>query len=219
MRSMTVEYQIGSRRWCFVGDVNELDPRRGLFHFLWCIANLWSRWCSDLPLARCHHRHVFGLPPTIAGIACSITFRVKTGKGPLRDNFEALVAKAAFQKIKIVFAWLSFADYATLLGITFSVVVVLSGLRARFWGQSLGCADLGVSLHVSSSGVDLPMKVVDMFGTGLPVCSMDYECIHELVQDRQNGWLVQNASDMATCFKVLSHLPSQKLKKKVFCKD
>ncbi len=61
----------------------------------------------------------------------------------------------------------------------------------------LGSADLGLSFHASSSGFDLPMKIVDMFGCGLCVCSIDYACIEELVQDRVNGRTFQNAETLA----------------------
>lgn len=93
-----------------------------------------------------------------------------TGKGPEKADYvtriKQLEAEGALEMACIRTAWLSIQDYATLLA----------------------CADLGVSLHTSSSGVDLPMKVVDMFGAGLPVVGWDqFEAWPELVTEGVNG--------------------------------
>ena len=45
----------------------------------------------------------------------------------------------------------------------------------------VGAADLGICMHLSSSNLDLPMKVVDMFSSQLPCFAFDYPTITELV--------------------------------------
>ena len=95
---------------------------------------------------------------------------VITGKGPLKAHYQQLIStldgQGKLSHASVITAWLSTSDYARLLG----------------------SADLGVSLHVSSSGLDLPMKVVDMFGAGLPVVGWDrFEAWKELVTDGLNG--------------------------------
>ena len=102
-----------------------------------------------------------------------------TGKGPMKQKYmsevEASSRKGKLKKVQVISAWLSTKDYASLLG----------------------AADLGVSLHTSSSGVDLPMKVVDMFGTGLPVVGWSkYEAWCELVQEGINGKGFQSSEEL-----------------------
>lgn len=102
-----------------------------------------------------------------------------TGRGALRAPFEAQVAQreraGEWPDVCVRCAFLSAKDYPLLLG----------------------CADIGISMHQSSSGRDLPMKVVDMFGCGLPVLARNFACLNELVEDGVNGRVFDNADELA----------------------
>jgi len=64
----------------------------------------------------------------------------------------------------------------------------------------IAAADLGVCMHKSSSNLDLPMKVVDMFSSKLPCFAFDYPTIGELVisapSPNPNGALFKTAEDL-----------------------
>ncbi|WVQ99828.1 hypothetical protein IAU59_006971 [Kwoniella sp. CBS 9459] len=112
-----------------------------------------------------------------------------TGKGALRAAFEKTVAKreqSSWTDVTARCIFLPSEDYPVLLG----------------------SADLGVSLHTSSSGRDLPMKVVDMFGCGTPVLAKGFGCIDELVKDGKNGRIFQNGEELGQqLIEVLSSFP------------
>jgi len=106
-------------------------------------------------------------------------FMVVTGKGPLKERYMQEVRRLedteSWRWVRCRSMWLEAEDYPLFLG----------------------SADLGISLHSSSSALDLPMKVVDMFGCGLPVCALDFKCLPELVKDGQNGLIFHSAEELA----------------------
>ncbi|CAH8273452.1 unnamed protein product [Arabidopsis lyrata] len=116
----------------------------------------------------------FGILLEAAHLYPNLLFII-TGKGPEKEMYEENIKCLNLRHVAFRTMWLPAEDYPLLLG----------------------SADLGVCLHTSSSGLDLPMKVVDMFGCGLPVCSVSYSCIQELVKDGKNGLLFSSSSELA----------------------
>uniref|UniRef100_F6W713 Chitobiosyldiphosphodolichol beta-mannosyltransferase n=1 Tax=Ciona intestinalis TaxID=7719 RepID=F6W713_CIOIN len=100
---------------------------------------------------------------------------VITGKGPQKSYYQKQIAAKNWKRVEIITPWLEASDYPKLLG----------------------SADLGVSLHTSSSGLDLPMKVVDMFGSSLPVAAINFNCLSELVQHNVNGFVFENSAELS----------------------
>lgn len=88
---------------------------------------------------------------------------VVTGAGPQKkmflEKFEQFNKLDGKRKVKIEAKWLEIDDYPLMVA----------------------SADLGVCMHMSSSNLDLPMKVVDMFSCQLPCFAFDYPTIGELV--------------------------------------
>jgi beta-1,4-mannosyltransferase len=113
-----------------------------------------------------------------------------TGKGPQKEQYVPLLDdfNRTHPFIKIFTLWLESVDYPKLLG----------------------CATLGISLHTSTSGLDLPMKVLDMFGCQVPVCAIGFDCLAELVKDGVNGRIFQDGDELANqLFDLLEGYPNK----------
>jgi len=110
---------------------------------------------------------IYELDATTRKSSCSLPkiLVIVTGKGPLRDAYMQQINELQnkWKWVRCVSLWLEAEDYPILLG----------------------SADLGVCLHSSSSALDLPMKIVDMFGCGLPVCALKYDWCANLIFNRQ----------------------------------
>jgi beta-1,4-mannosyltransferase len=100
-----------------------------------------------------------------------------TGRGPLRETFETRAARRNFKAIAVRTIWLEPSDYPRLIGM----------------------ADLGLCLHQSSSGLDLPMKLADLRGAGVPAAVYDYApVLGEVMTTGHEGLTFRDPGDLAT---------------------
>ena len=112
-----------------------------------------------------------------------------TGRGPEQDTYLPRIHARRGRRVHVRASWLAAEDYP----------------------QVLASADLGISIHRSSSGVDLPMKICDLFAAGVPVCALDYgPCLSELVRHDDNGLLFDSAETLGDqILELTRHLPTQ----------
>jgi len=99
-----------------------------------------------------------------------------TGKGPMREAFETRAARRHFKTIAVRTLWLEPADYPVCIGM----------------------ADLGLCLHQSASGLDLPMKLADFRGPGVPAAAFDYSpVLGEVLTAGKEGVTFRDPGDLA----------------------
>jgi len=165
-------------------------------------AALWEKISKDMPLAgarppivvcptswtpdedfdlllealeRAERQLTRGVPPP-PGVRLAMLL---TGRGPLRETFEARAARRNFKAIAVRTLWLEPADYPTLVGM----------------------ADLGLCLHQSSSGLDLPMKLADLRGAGVPAATYDYApVLGEVMTTGREGVTFNDPGDLSSLF-------------------
>jgi len=107
-----------------------------------------------------------------------------TGRGALRDDVSKRISRREFKHVAVRTVWLEPADYPVLVGM----------------------ADAGLCLHRSSSGLDLPMKLADFRGAGVPACAYDYApVLSEVLTPGREGVTFRDPGELTTVLLALAH--------------
>jgi beta-1,4-mannosyltransferase len=106
-----------------------------------------------------------------------------TGRGELKGDFEKRLARRTLKRVAVRTAWLEPGDYPVLVGM----------------------ADAGLCLHQSSSGLDLPMKLADFRGAGVPACAYDYApVLSEVLTPGHEGITFRDPGELAAVLLALA---------------
>lgn len=101
---------------------------------------------------------------------------VATGRGHLRARYERAFEALRTPGFRVRTSWLAPGDYPAMLA----------------------ASDVGLCLHRSVSGLDLPMKLADFRGVGLPALVLDYgPVLREVFEPGPDGWLFADAESLA----------------------
>jgi len=109
------------------------------------------------------------------GLAEKKMFLCITGKGPMKDAFMQGIEALALEHVIVKTMWLPLEEYPVMLSL----------------------ADFGLSMHQSSSGIDLPMKIVDMFAVNTPVIARAFTALPELVEEGVNGYIFKDIASLS----------------------
>lgn len=106
-----------------------------------------------------------------------------TGRGPLRSSIEARLGRRSFSRIAVRTTWLEPADYLVLVGM----------------------ADVGICLHQSATGLDLPGKLAEFRGVGVPALAFDYApVLNEVLETGKQGLTFRDPSELAAVLVALA---------------